>query len=145
MKTLMPPTGLMTLRKELDRLVDRFWDNDLLEMPALGEWTPVLDMHEDKDRLIVKAEIPGLDPADIRLTLRDQVLTVTGDKKREKEEKDAHFYRMERAWGTFARSIRLPVPVDAAKVHAAFKNGILTIQLPKVTMGPSSEIPIKME
>jgi HSP20 family protein len=110
---------------------------------ALGEWAPEMDLAETKDALVVKAEVPGIEPKDIQLSLKDQVLTIKGEKKQEKEEKDEHYYRMERSYGSFSRSIRLPSPVDEAKVSATFKNGLLTVTLPKTPAAKGTTIPIK--
>jgi HSP20 family protein len=94
---------------------------------------------------MVKAEIPGMDPKEIQLSLQDQVLTLKGEKKQEKEEKDEHYYRAERSYGTFVRAVRLPTPVDGSKVAATFKNGLLTVTLPKAPTAKGTTIPIKAE
>ena len=146
MKALAPWTGFTTLQKEIDRLFERFWEPRWDEFPALaGEWTPSLDLSETKDALVVKAEIPGIDPKEIEVSLQDQVLTIKGEKRQEKEEKDEHYFRMERSYGGFVRSIRLPVPVDGSKVSATFKNGLLTVKLPKTTAAKGTTIPVKAE
>ncbi|MBI3455302.1 MAG: Hsp20/alpha crystallin family protein [Candidatus Rokubacteria bacterium] len=146
MQALTPWSGLTSLRKEMDRLFERFWDLDFPELPgALGEWSPKVDLSETKDTLVVKAEIAGIDPKEIQVSLQDQILTIKGEKKQEKEEKDEHYYRVERSYGAFARTVRLPVPVDGSKVTAAFKNGLLTITLPKTPAAKGTTIPIKAE
>ena len=76
---------------------------------------------------------------------QDQVLTIKGEKRQEKEEKDEHYFRMERSYGGFVRSIRLPVPVDGSKVSATFKNGLLTVRLPKTPAAKGTTIPVKAE
>jgi len=141
MRTLFPETGMTTFRKEMDRLLDRFWDGD--ETPAVGVWSPKLDLSESKDALMIKAEVPGIEPKDIQLTLENGVLTLQGEKHQEMEHKDERFYRTERNYGSFVRSIRLPVNVDGAKVNATFKNGLLTIMLPKTAEARGTTIPIK--
>ena len=144
MRALAPWTGLTTLKTEMDRLFDRFWERDFPELPALpGEWSPSLDLSETNDALVVKAEIPGIEPKEIQVSLQDQILTIKGEKRQEKEEKDEHYYRKERAYGAFARSIRLPVPVAGEKVTAEFKNGVLTVTLPKTPAAKGTTIPIK--
>jgi HSP20 family protein len=143
MRTLAPWSGLSTMKKEVDRLFDRFWEGDFPQLPALGEWAPALDVSETKDGITVRAEVPGMDPKDIELSLQEQVLTVKGEKKQEKEEKDEHYYRAERSYGAFARAIRLPAPVDSSKVTATFKNGVLTVALPKAPAAKGTTIPIK--
>jgi HSP20 family protein len=95
--------------------------------------------------VVVKAEVPGMEPQDIQLSLTADILMLKGEKKEEKEEKDEHHYRAERSYGAFARAIRLPAPVDAGKVTAKFKNGLLTVTLPKAPAAKGSAIPIKAE
>jgi HSP20 family protein len=143
MKALMP-TGMTSLRKEMDRLFDRFWDGDL-EFTEVGEWRPVMDVSETKETLNVKVEVPGIEPKNVHVLLENGMLTIKGEKKQEVEEKDERFYRMERCSGTFMRALRLPVPVDATKVKAVFTNGVLTITLPKVAEAKGTTIPIRIE
>lgn len=145
MRALVPATGMTALKKEMDRIFDRIWETDLPTPAAFGEWTPVIDVLEGKDELVVKVEVPGIEPKEISLTLAEQVLTINGEKKYEKEEKDEKFYRMERAMGAFSRSVRLPIPVDLNKVAAVFKNGLLTVTLPKSKEVKGTAIPIKYE
>jgi HSP20 family protein len=145
MKALTPWTGMSSLKKELDRLFDRVWEGDFPDWPSFGEWSPKLDVTDTKDALVVKAEVPGIDPKEIEVTLQEQVLSIKGEKKEEKEEKDERRYRAERSYGAFARAIRLPVPVEAGKVTAAFKNGVLTVTLPKGAAAMGATIPIKAE
>jgi HSP20 family protein len=145
MRALVPATGMTALKKEMDRIFDRIWETDLPTPAAFGEWTPVIDVLEGKDELVVKVEVPGIEPKEINLTLAEQVLTINGEKKYEKEEKDEKFYRMERAMGAFSRSVRLPIPVDINKVAAVFKNGLLTVTLPKSKEVKGTAIPIKYE
>jgi len=146
MRALIPTNGITTLRKEMDRLFDRIWEGGLPEITTpLGEWTPALDIFETTEGVVVKAEVPGIDPKDIQVTLNNQLLTISGEKKFEKEEKDEKHYRMERASGSFARSINVPVPVDTGKVMATFKNGLLTIQMPKTAAAKGMTIPVKAE
>lgn len=145
MRALVPATGMTALKKEMDRIFDRIWETDLPTPAAFGEWTPVIDVLEGKEELVVKVEVPGIEPKEISLTLAEQVLTINGEKKYEKEEKDEKFYRMERAMGAFSRSVRLPIPVDINKVAAVFKNGLLTVTLPKSKEVKGTAIPIKYE
>jgi HSP20 family protein len=95
--------------------------------------------------MVVKAEVPGLDPKDIQISLQEQYLTIKGEKSREIVDKEERYHRVERAYGSFARSIRLPVAVDGSKVTAAFKNGLLTVTLPKTPAAKGTTIPIKPE
>jgi HSP20 family protein len=144
-RALTPWSGFGSLRKEMDRLLERFWEGDFPALPSFGEWTPALDLSETKDAVVVKAEVPGMDPKDIQLSLQENTLTIKGEKKEEKEEKEEHVYRAERSYGAFARVIRLPVPVDGGKATASFKNGLLTVTLAKAPAAKGSAIPIKAE
>jgi len=145
MRALMPLSGFPSLRKEMERFFDRFGDWEFPELRALGEWTPSLDLSETKDAFVVKAEIPGIEPKEIQVSLESQMLTIKGEKKQEKEEKDEQYYRVERGYGAFMRSVRLPAPVDGGKVAATFKNGLLTVTLPKAPELKGTFIPIKTE
>jgi HSP20 family protein len=145
MRALVPATGMTALKKEMDRIFDRIWETDLPTPAVFGEWTPILDVLEGKDELVVKVEVPGIEPKDITLTVADQILTVSGEKKYEKEEKDEKFYRTERSMGAFSRSIRLPIAVEVNKVQAVFKNGLLTVTLPKTKEVKGTSIPIKID
>ena len=132
------------MKKEMDRLFDRFWEGEIPQLPSMGEWAPALDVSETKDAVMVKAEVPGMDPKEIQLSLEDQLLTLKGEKKQEKEEKDEHYYRSERSYGAFMRTVRLPATVDGSKVTATFKNGLLKVTLPKAA-AKGTTIPIKAE
>jgi len=145
MRGLMPWTGMTGLKQEMDRLFDRFFEPQWTELPVLGEWAPTLDLSETKDALVVKVEIPGMDPKDIQVSLQENLLTIKGEKKQEKEDKDERYHRVERSYGAFTRSVRLPVGVDGSKVDAKFKNGLLTVTLPKTLGAKGTMIPIKAE
>jgi HSP20 family protein len=145
MRSLMPWTGIASVKEEMDRLFDRFMEPRWAEFPALGDWVPSLDLSETKDALMAKLEVPGMDPKDIQVSLQESLLTIKGEKRQEKEEKEERYHRVERSYGQFTRSVRLPVAVDGAKVSAVFKNGLLTITLPKTPAAKGSTIPIKAE
>jgi len=96
-----------------------------------GSWTPVVDIYEtDEHDLVVKAELPGLDRSDIEVTVENSTLVLKGSKKFETEVKDEHYRRIERSYGTFHRSFTLPNTVDASRVSADYRNGVLTVKLP---------------
>lgn len=144
MRALAPWTGT-GLKREMDRLFERFFESPWAEMPALGDWTPALDVTEGKDAIVVKAEVPGVEPKEIAVSLEGDLLTIKGEKEQRKEDKDERQHRVERSWGAFVRSVRLPAPVDAGKVTAAFKNGVVTVTLPKAPGAKGTTIPIKAE
>jgi len=145
MRELMPWTGMTGLRKEMDRLLGHFGEPRWSEAIDLGEWAPNLDLSETKDAVMVKLETPGMDPKDIQIELQDGTLTVKGEKKQEKVEKDERYHRVERSYGAFMRTVRLPSAVDAGKVTALFKNGLLTVTMPKTAAARGTAIPIKAE
>jgi HSP20 family protein len=140
MRAMMPWTEKGSLLQEMERLFDRYGDGESL---ALGDWAPRLDLSETRDALIVKVEVPAIDPKEIQVSIMGDVLTVKGEKKEEKEDKEEKYHRVERTYGSFSRSVRLPIPVDQGKVSAAFKNGLLTVTLPKTQAARSTAIPIK--
>lgn len=142
MRALMPAPAVSSLRREMDRLFDRFWEDDGGDLPAVRDWFPTLDFSENADAFSIKLEIPGLEPKDVQVLLQDNVLTVKGEKKEESKQKDERYYRLERVHGAFSRSLRLPSPVDATKVNALFKNGLLTITVPKAPGARTATIPI---
>ena len=144
MQALTPWTRV-GLKTEMDRLFERFFESPWAEAQTLGEWAPAVDMTESKEAVTVKAELPGVEPKEIAVSLEGDVLTIKGEKVEKKEDKDERRHRIERSWGTFMRSVRLPAPVDAGKVSAAFKNGIVTITLPKTAGAKGTTIPVKTE
>jgi HSP20 family protein len=145
MKDIIPRktfSELSTVRNEMDRLWNRFLDDWPLPTMFTKGWAPMADISETKDKLIVKAELPGLDPEDIKLSLSGNLLTIEGEKKKEKEEKDEHHYYLERYSGAFHRAFRLPVEVQEDKIDAKFDKGVLTITLPKTVKTKKKEIKI---
>ncbi len=107
-------------------------------------WIPAVDVAETKDEIVVKVEAPGMDEKDISVTLSGDNLMIKGEKKSEKEEKDKHFHRIERCYGSFQRVIGLPVSVDQEKIKADYAKGVLEIRLPKKAEAKPKEIPIKV-
>jgi HSP20 family protein len=142
---ISPERGLVNLRREMDRMFERLWEPDVFDMERVGDWIPHLDVSETADIVKVRAEIPGIEPKEIQVALEGQLLTIKGQKKEEFEEKEERFYRKERTYGSFVRTIRLPASVDAAKVKATFKNGILTVTMPRALAGNGTLIPVKVE
>jgi HSP20 family protein len=133
---------LSNLRDEIDRL----FESPLAEWPSqvFSGWTPALDMHEDKDNIIVHAELPGMKKEDIDISLHEGCLSISGERKSEKEHKDAEVYRSERFVGRFQRTVSLPSAVDAEKVKASYKDGVLTITLPKTEEAKPKHIDVNV-
>jgi HSP20 family protein len=140
-----PFDELTTLRQEMDSLWDRFFpEKPFHERYVTHEWLPSIDLKETKDRLTVKAELPGLDAKDVELSLTEDILTIRGEKREEKEEKDEHHFFVECYTGTFERRIKLPAPVKTGKIEATFDRGVLTVNLPKSEEAGKKEIKIKV-
>ena len=99
---------------------------------TMGAWAPPCDIYEDGDCIIVKAEVPGIDRNDIDVQVENNVLTLRGERKREKEVRSENLYRTERSYGAFSRSFTLPVSVDTGRIKAEYKDGVLHVTLPKV-------------
>lgn len=130
---------------EMDRLFDDFFSNVGLT-PFNEEWrefSPSVDISENDKEIKVSAELPGLDEEDIQVSLDRDLLTISGEKKEEKEDKRQNYYRLERSYGSFRRSLRLPAEVEADKIEATFKNGVLKITLPKTAAFHRKRITVK--
>ena len=145
MRTMAPWGG--SLRREMERVFDRFaepmWEP--FATMAGGEWAPTLDLSETKEAMIVTAELPGVDPKEIGIALTGDLLTLKGEKEKRTEEKEERYHRVERTYGAFLRSVRLPMAVDGSKVTATFKNGVLVVTLPKTPASKGTMIPVKAE
>jgi HSP20 family protein len=139
-----PWRDLDVLRREMDSLWDRFTGERPVEW-LKGEWVPSLDVSETKDKVVVKAEVPGIDPKAIDISLSSDILTLKGEKKKEREEKDENYHLIERSYGSFSRSVRLPAEVQEDKVKASYKDGVLTITLPKTEKAKERAIKIEVE
>lgn len=111
--------------------------------PFHRELSPSLDVSETKDNIVVKAEVPGIEPKDIDISLTGDVLNIKGEKKQEKEEKDEDYQRTERSYGAFTRSVRLHQEVQSDKIEANYRNGVLKITLPKSEEAKKKEIKIE--
>ena len=112
-----------------------------------GDWAPKLDVSETKDAMVVTVDMPGVDPKEIAIALTGDLLTLKGEKAKEAEERDKEerFHRVERTYGAFLRSVRLPMAVDGSKVTATYKNGVLVVTLPKTPASKGTTIPVKAE
>ena len=107
---------------------DDLWETDAF---AAGEWVPTVDIVEGEREVTIKAELPGIEAKDVSISVDNNVLTLKGERRAEKEVKKENYHRMERSFGTFSRSFALPATLDHERVKADFKNGLLTITLPK--------------
>jgi HSP20 family protein len=144
MSSLIPWRGEMDrLRNEMERLYDRFFDlRPFRRFTEEGEWMPTVDVSETAKEIIVNAEIPGVEAEDIDVNLVGDVLTIKGERKREYEEKEENFHKIERSYGSFYRSLRLPSEVDGDRIKASYKKGVLRISLPKTKKATAKKIEI---
>lgn len=110
----------------------------------VGNWLPAIDIHEDEDKYTVTADLPGLQKEDISLSVMDNILTIKGERKKERESTDKGYHRIERAYGTFQRAFQIPGGVDGAKVEAKFEHGVLTVSLPKPEAAKPRNIEVKV-
>jgi HSP20 family protein len=120
------------------------------DMPAesgrddvLGAWAPRVDILEKEDALVLRAELPGIEKDDLDVRVEDGVLILEGERKREREEGQHNVYRRERLYGRFARSFRLPTTVDASKVAATYKDGVLEVSVPKLEAAKPRKVEIR--
>jgi HSP20 family protein len=145
-----PLAEIARWEREMDRMLANFLGG---RMPLasqdisqrLGIREPAVDIYEDGDDIVVKAEMPGVDLDDIEVTVTDNVLVLRGEKQKEEEADEGNYYRSERVYGAFVRSIPLPPEADAQKATAVFKNGVLEIRLPKAEEAKKRQVKVNVE
>jgi HSP20 family protein len=141
-----PFRDMVSIQDEMNKLFDDFLGRPLMRTEwSEGVWNPSVDISETKDNVLIKAEMPGLNKEDVKISMQDNMLTLTGEKKQEKEEKETNYHRIERSYGAFSRSFSLPTSVKSDKIRATYKDGILSITLPKTEEVKPKEIPISIE
>ena len=135
---------LTGLRDEIDRLFEVPLAELARSSQLLSGWTPAIDLYEQKDNFILKAELPGMKKEDIEVSLHDGSLSISGERKAETKYNDAEVYRAERFFGRFQRTVTLPTPVAADKVRAHYQDGILTVSLPKTEEAKPKHIDVNV-
>jgi HSP20 family protein len=128
-----PVTELNTIQNEMNRLFNTFFDQSAQGRAngATRRWLPPMDLVETADQYVLVADLPGLADGDVNIQLEDNVLTISGERPTVREQEEGATYRLERAFGTFSRSLTLPEGVDSEKVLAHFDRGVLEIRIPK--------------
>ena len=128
-----PARELNTLQTEMNRLFNTFLDSPLPNGGTVGQrrWLPPMDLVETEDDFVLRADLPGVSEDDVNIELEDNVLTISGERKSEHEERKEGFHRVERASGTFARSLTLPEGVKPEAINAGFDRGVLEVHIPK--------------
>jgi len=137
------PAELNRLRREIDRLFEDPFSFLAPSTSFFEGWTPAVDIREDNDRYVVKAELPGMKTEDIDVSIDDNTLTISGERKQEEEKKEGDTYRSERYFGRFQRSVTLPARVDANNIEATYKDGVLTVIVPKTEEAKPKQIEVK--
>jgi HSP20 family protein len=138
-----PFRNLIDIQGEVNRLLDTFVGRPMTAASAQGRtWLPAVDMHETKDDLVLKVELPGVREKDVAVSITGDLLTIRGERRWEDESKEQKFLHVERVYGRFERLIQLPMAVQADKVKAAYRDGVLEITLPKAEELKPREIKI---
>jgi HSP20 family protein len=151
------PTEVMPRWGEIDRWFDRltedFWrrpfpgllSGERWHLPMVSLKAPSLDVYEEKDDMVVKADLPGLNKDEIEVTVTGNVVTIKGEKKKEEEVKEKDYYRRERSYGSFVRSVELPCEVKSDQIKANFKDGVLEVRMPKTEEAKKKSVSIKID
>jgi HSP20 family protein len=132
---------LTNLRDEFNRLLERPFSDGSSDV--FNSWAPALDLYEDKESLVLRAELPGMKKEDIDISLHDNTVTISGERRKEKKYETGESSREERAFGRFTRSLALPKKVEAGNVKASYKDGILMVTLPKAEEAKPRQITIQ--
>jgi HSP20 family protein len=140
-----PLRTLARMRADMDRMLGGWSGGATPETSfATGVWAPPVNIAETEDNYVITAELPGLNKDDIKVTYQNGILTLQGERKEEKEENNKNWHRVERVYGTFERSFRLPIPVKAEQIKAEFKDGVLTLTVPKAEEAKPKQIEVKV-
>jgi HSP20 family protein len=142
-----PVRELSSLQSEMNRVFNSFFDTTTTSGAGNGparRWVPAMDLVETEDHFVLRADLPGLEEADINLEVEDNVLTLSGERKAEHEEQREGYYRVERSFGAFRRSLTLPEGVDPEGVTAAFERGVLEVRIPKPEERKPRRVAIKL-
>ena len=143
-RNILPWQGFDVLRSRMDRLFDEFSREDTGEV-VQSKWLPSVDIREDQDQYFIQAEIPGMTRKDIKITLEGTALTISGEKKFERENKENKYHLTERVYGNFSRTFNLPSKVNAKEIKANHSDGVLQISIPKAAEVRPREIEISIK
>lgn len=132
-----PFAELGELRSRFDRMFDDFFDEHE------RQWTPAIDVERKDGSLVVRADVPGIKPEEVKIEIENDILTVSGEHEERKEQKDKHFLRRERRYGSFSRSLALPVGVDAKKIKASTHDGVVEVTIPLPSEPKKEKVEIK--
>ena len=139
-----PVRELNTIQSEMNRLFNTFFDSPTpANGTALRRWIPAMDLVETDDDFVLRADLPGLTEADVNIELEDNVLTLSGERRLEHQDRKDGYYRVERASGAFSRSLTLPEGIDPDAIRASFENGVLEVRVPKPEQRKPRRVEIK--
>jgi HSP20 family protein len=136
-----PTRELQTIQQEVNRLFGAAFDSQTRN-GSLRRWIPSMGLVEEKDEFVLRADLPGVDEADVKVELEDGVLTISGERKSEHEERRGGYHRIERASGSFSRSLTVPEGIDPDAVKASFEKGVLEVRVPKPEAQKPRRVPI---
>jgi HSP20 family protein len=150
MRTLIPWRRTNRLfmepfREEVNELFQRFFGAPAEEGAVVQAWSPRVDVEETEKEIVVKADLPGVDPKDVEITVADGALVLKGEKKEEKEEKKKNYHRVERFVGQFYRELALPPGADAEKISASSAKGVITVTIPKTAAAQPKKVTVKAQ
>ncbi|MBI5681744.1 MAG: Hsp20/alpha crystallin family protein [Deltaproteobacteria bacterium] len=143
-----PFKDLVSIQERMNRLFDETFGKVTRgegEELARGVWSPVVDIYETDDNIVMKAELPGIDKKDVSIEVKDNMLVLKGERRFEKEVKEDNYHRMERSYGSFQRTFTLPNIVEKDNVSAKYKDGVLEITLPKSKEAKPKQIKVEVE
>lgn len=144
-RTFSPLWPMQRLQHEIDRLFGHPFGGWFTEEPIIEDWMPAVNVYEEKNNIVVKAELPGMKKDEFEVYMTGDNLNIAGERKAESEEKTAETYRSERYFGRFHRIVALPIPVKADAISAHYKDGILTITCPKTDEARRKQVEVKVD
>jgi len=140
------PSDFFGIQRDINRLFDNFFRGGVQGDETFSSyWTPAVDIAEQENEYLVKMELPGVNKEDVKISLESNILTIRGEKKQEKEEKNKSLHRVERSYGSFQRSFTLPTSVKSDKIDAFFEGGVLSVTLPKMEEAKPKQIEVKVK
>ena len=140
-----PFRELRTMQEQMNRLLDLAWNKEAGEELKEGIWQPPVDIYEDGENVVIKAEVPDIDQKDIEVRIEDNTLTLRGERKLDQSVRKDNYHRVERYYGPFQRSFSIPPNIDQEKVKASCDRGVLTVILPKKAEKKPKQITVEVE
>ncbi|HET6419353.1 MAG TPA: Hsp20/alpha crystallin family protein [Geobacteraceae bacterium] len=140
-----PFNELRAMQEQMNRLLDLAWSKQQGEEMREGVWQPLVDIYEDEEAVVIRAELPGMEEKDIEVKIENNTLVLRGERKHDQEIQKENYHRIERLYGTFQRSFSLPHTVDQEKVKASCDKGVLSITLPKKAETRSKQIKVEVK